>query len=68
VGACILAKVFTYKKAEIIEYGDFLGELRVTVGVHHPSDVDAGQKLGREICARILQEGDFQRELKKLKD
>jgi len=66
--ACVLAEIFSDKKKEILAYGNSLGELRAIVGVHHPSDVAAGQKLGRDICARVLGEADFQSELKKLKD
>ena len=63
VGGCVLSKIFPSKSKELREYGTYLGELRVVVGVHHPSDVEAGQKLGSEICKRLLSEKDFQEEL-----
>jgi acid phosphatase (class A) len=66
-GACVLAEIFPEKKAELLAFGESIGELRVIVGVHHPSDVEAGQDLGREVCARVQAESDFQGELAKAK-
>ncbi len=59
VGACILSKLYPSKSVELLQYGTYLGDLRVIVGVHHPSDVRAGQTLGIEICERLLSEDDF---------
>ena len=53
VGACELAKLYPAKAKRIIDYGAYLGRLRVIVGVHHPSDVEAGQSLARQICDRL---------------
>lgn len=63
VGGCVLAKAFPRKAAKLREYGAYLGELRVIVGVHHPSDVAAGQALGKEICDKLLADGEFKEEL-----
>ena len=62
--ACILAEIFPDKAAELIKYGKHLGDLRYIAGVHHPSDVLAGQKLGQEICKRLLADPNFKREIK----
>lgn len=62
--ACVLAEVFPNKTQEILDFGQSLGELRVIVGVHHPSDIDAGQQLGMDICERLFSEEDFQKEFK----
>ncbi len=67
LGACVLAKVYPARAQKIMEYGKFLSVLRVKVGVHHPSDVEAGQSLGLEICKQISREKDFQREIESLK-
>jgi acid phosphatase (class A) len=67
-GACILAVIYPEKSKEILQYGKSLGELRVKVGVHHPSDVAAGQKLGNDVCERVQEEADFRRELKSVRE
>ncbi len=66
-GACMLAEIYPDRAGALIEYGRELGDLRVIVGVHHPSDVEAGQKLAQDICDRLMQEADFKKEIKKLK-
>ena len=63
VSGCILAKIFPSKAKALSEYGKYLGDLRVIVGVHHPSDVKAGQDLGVEICEHLLADEEFQAEL-----
>lgn len=67
-GACVLAELFPRSRQLILDYGASSGELRAVIGVHHPSDVQAGQKLGNEICQALLQDGEFLAELKELKD
>ena len=62
-GACVLGLLFPEKAQMIAEYGDSLGELRAIVGVHHPSDVAAGLKLGRAVCARLKADPEFRAEL-----
>lgn len=57
--ACVLALYYPDKAKEILAYGDYIGELRVIAGVHHPSDVKAGQDLGKEVCRRAQEEPDF---------
>jgi len=59
IGACLLAEKFPDKAKEIKTRGKLLGELRVIVGVHHPSDVAKGRELGEKICERLLTEPDF---------
>ncbi len=66
--SCLLAQVFPEKSTDLDTYGEFLGELRVIIGVHHPSDVKAGQMLGSEICARLQSEPDFAEELKNFEE
>jgi acid phosphatase (class A) len=66
-GACMLSKIYPDRAGALIEYGRELGYLRVVVGVHHPSDVEAGQQLAQDICDRLMQESDFKKEIKALK-
>ncbi len=63
VGACLLAKKFPHKSYELKQQGYLVGELRVIGGVHHPSDVKAGQELATQICERLSQDASFRKEL-----
>lgn len=60
--ACVLAKLYPAKKAELLEWGKYLGDLRKIVGVHHPSDVVAGQRLGNDVCEVLLADEEFKEE------
>lgn len=66
-GACVLATIFPAKERALLAYGDSLGDLRAVVGVHHPSDVKAGQILGRELCERLQSDEEFREELEKIR-
>lgn len=59
VMACVLAEIFPRKAEKLLERGEFHGDIRVVIGRHFPSDVEAGKKLGREICRAILEDKDF---------
>lgn len=61
--ACVMSDIFEEKNVDITEWGDYLGELRVIAGVHHPSDVVAGRSLGRSICNYLEDLPDFQKEM-----
>lgn len=61
--ACVLAQLLPAQAQELKTYGAFLGELRVTVGVHHPSDVAAGQQIGQQVCTRLMNDPEFLAEL-----
>lgn len=54
--ALLLADLFPEQKDTLIEYGRHVGYNRVLVGVHFPSDVRAGQKLGIAYAAAILKQ------------
>lgn len=62
-GACILAEIYPAKKSELFKLGRSIGELRVLSGVHHPSDVTAGQNLGEQICEYLKNQKDFVQEM-----
>ncbi len=47
---------------------DRIAEDRVLAGVHFPSDIEAGKKLGDEIARRLLSNEDFRKELAGLKE
>lgn len=61
--ACVLGRLFPDRAGILASHGRDAGELRVVAGVHHPSDVAAGQDLGARLCARLLKEDDFLAEL-----
>lgn len=65
--ACVFAKLLPKKSQAILDYGKEMGDLRVIVGVHHPSDVEAGQKLALDICDYLFSNEDFLKEAKALK-
>lgn len=62
--SCVLAQAFPEKANELRSYGREIGELRAIAGVQYASDVQAGMKLGEEICARLMADDDFRRDLR----
>jgi acid phosphatase (class A) len=52
----ILSRKFPAKKYAIMETADEAGLHRVLGGVHHPSDVEAGYKIGDELAKRMIRE------------
>lgn len=67
VDACVLAAIFPSRAAKLTDYGQYVGRLRVIAGVHHPTDVAAGQALAAAICGRLVQESDFNAEVAQLR-
>lgn len=66
VSACVLSELYPGLSGSLSEYGRYLGDYRVTVGVHYPSDVAAGRSLGRQLCTRLLGDDQFRRELERV--
>ena len=64
---CVLAVVFPNRATAFASYARMVGEKRVLGGKHHPSDIVAGEALGKAICQRLLKDGDYQHELKKIR-
>ena len=65
--ACVLGRLFPARANILTSHGRLVGDLRTLAGVHHPSDVAAGQALGAQVCARLLNESDFLAELDQVK-
>ena len=63
VEAALLAELEPSRKDAILEYGMLLGNDRAMAGVHFPSDVVAGQRLGVALAALWLQEPEHRRQL-----
>jgi acid phosphatase (class A) len=59
----ILAKLAPEEGDRILSRGAQIGEDRIIGGVHFPSDVAAGQKLGSILALRLLSDPGFQRDL-----
>lgn len=66
-GACVLGIIYPKAKRELEEHGLMLGNLRAVVGVHHPSDVAAGQKIGRDFCRILERDATFQNEFRRIR-
>lgn len=62
----VFGRIFPAKKAALRRQGLRIGELRVLGGVHHPSDIVAGRRLGRQVLSQLLRNEEFLRDLKRL--
>jgi len=63
VEAGILAELAPARREAILERGRQVGYDRVLGGVHHPSDVVAGQRLGETLAGLWLKEPERRRQL-----
>jgi membrane-associated phospholipid phosphatase len=68
VWALVLAEIFPEHRDALLARGREFGEDRSLAGLHYPSDVVAGQKLGAEIAKRLLADPDFRAKLDKAKE
>jgi hypothetical protein len=59
VWSIILAEMFPDQKDKLLERGKLMGQDRVIAGIHFPSDVEAGQKLGQAIAEKLLKDPAF---------
>jgi membrane-associated phospholipid phosphatase len=59
VWATLLSEIFPSKKDALMARGRQIGEDRLLAGMHYPSDIVAGQKLGAEIARRLLADPTF---------
>jgi acid phosphatase (class A) len=64
--ACVLGQVYPDHADILAAFARDLGQQRVLGGFHHPSDIQAGEKLGADICQHLLSDSGFQKELKAL--
>ncbi|HEY1684220.1 MAG TPA: phosphatase PAP2 family protein [Tepidisphaeraceae bacterium] len=68
IWATILSQIYPDKRELLMAAGQQLGQNRILAGVHYPSDVAAGQKLGAAIAAKLLANHDFQQHLEKARE
>jgi acid phosphatase (class A) len=64
----ILAEMFPDKKDQLLARGLLIGKDRYIAGIHFPSDVEAGQKLGNAIADKLLADPAFVRSMKEAKE
>lgn len=67
VWAAVAAEIFPEDHDKIMARGKLIGDDRVLAGMHYPTDVAAGQKLGAAIGKKLLANPDFVAELNKVK-
>ena len=67
VWATLLAEVFPEKRDELMARGRQIGDDRFVAGMHYPTDVAAGQKLGAEVAAKLLASEPFRATLERAK-
>ncbi|MDA8132659.1 MAG: phosphatase PAP2 family protein [Elusimicrobia bacterium] len=65
--ARVLSDVYPPGRAEIMARADQAALNRVIGGVHHPSDIEAGKRLGDELYAELLTQDSFRADLERLK-
>ncbi len=68
VWATLLAEIYPDQREKLLAKGKEIGTDRSLAGVHWPSDVVAGQKLGMAIADQLLKDDDFKAELAKVKE
>lgn len=66
--ALILAEINPARQEEIIRRGYEFGQSRLIVGAHWQSDVDAGRLVSAAAVARVHDDPEFQKHLKRAKD
>jgi hypothetical protein len=67
VWATLLAEIFPDEKQQLMDRGRLIGQDRVIGGMHYPSDIAAGQKLGAEIAKKFLANEAFLVQFEKVK-
>lgn len=67
VYALMLSELAPRRRAEFMARGDEAALYRVIGGVHHPSDIEAGKKLGDTLFARFMENPGFRANMDKLR-
>jgi hypothetical protein len=67
VWATLLAEIYPDKRDALMDRGKQIGDDRFLAGMHYPTDVAAGQKLGAAIAKALLANVEFKVELEKAK-
>ena len=67
VYALMLTEISPLRRSEFMARGDEAALYRVIVGVHHPSDIEAGKQLGDILFGRFMQNSGFRAGLERLR-
>lgn len=62
--AIVLAQLVPEQRAALFARGRLYGEARLIVGAHFPTDVDAGRRVGTAAAGMMLQNAQFQADLR----
>ena len=65
--ALALAELYPTKRADLIKRANEIAEARVVGGVHFPSDIKAGQELGKKVFEKMMQDPNFVKKINELK-
>jgi acid phosphatase (class A) len=66
--AILLSEIFPEHRDALMARGRLIGDDRYIAGMHYPTDVEAGQKLGEEVARRMLENHDFMIALDRAKE
>ncbi|MFL5815682.1 MAG: phosphatase PAP2 family protein [Bdellovibrionia bacterium] len=64
--ASLLSQIDPARKAAFMARADEIGTDRVLAGVHHPTDIESGKRLGDRIFQVLMKNANFKRELQLL--
>jgi acid phosphatase (class A) len=59
----VLCELFPARKEILLAKAERIGQDRLLSGVHFPSDIEAGKKLGQAIFDRLIQSPAFKADL-----
>jgi len=65
--SCVLATVYPHRAKAFSAYAHSIGLKRVLGGMHHPTDIAAGEQLGYDLCRQLLKDSDYQGSLDDLR-
>jgi acid phosphatase (class A) len=68
VFARLLSKIDPSRKHEFKARGDQIAMDRVMSGLHHPSDIEAGKKLGDEVYGALMKNESFTQQVSDLRE
>lgn len=66
-GACAIGKVLPDQADKVLQYANYIADLRAVVGVHHPSDVQAGKAVANQLCDDWTRDNSFAVEINQLR-
>lgn len=66
--ALMLSELAPLRRAEFMARADEAALLRVIGGVHHPTDIEAGKRLGDLLFVRFMQNPQFRAQLDKMRN